>query len=333
MNLPMLAPLSWVYASLVRSRNARFDRSTPHQLRWPVISVGNLSVGGAGKTPFVICLARMLQHQQYQVDVLSRGYGRARSTVERVDPKGTAEQFGDEPLLIAQSAGVPVYVGASRYEAGLLAESGFATDRSHLHLLDDGLQHRQLARTIEIVLLHRSDLQQRLLPAGRLREPLSSLSRADVIVLRQEDAELITQLRRYASRDCYFWQVRRTLTLANPASRALAFCAIARPTEFFQALTIAGVGVAERMAFRDHHTYSLADMERLAVLGKRSGCDAFVTTQKDAVKLDAGMRARLNAVAPLQTAELTVEIDDEVLALCQLVALLDVRKSPIVTAK
>jgi tetraacyldisaccharide 4'-kinase len=333
MNLPMLAPLSWVYASLVRSRNARFDIGTPLQLRWPVISVGNLSVGGAGKTPFVICLARLLEQEQYQVDVLSRGYGRARSTVERVDPKGTAEQFGDEPLLIAQSAGVPVYVGASRYEAGLLAESDLAKEGSHVHLLDDGLQHRQLAREVDIVLLHRSDLQQRLLPAGRLREPLSSLGRADVIVLRQEDAELTAQLKRHASRDCHFWLVQRKLTLASTPRKALAFCAIARPTEFFQALTTAGVGIAGRMAFRDHHRYTPADMERLADLGKRSGCDAFVTTQKDAVKLDAGMRARLTAVAPIETAELRVEIDDEVLALCQLVALLDVRKSPIVTAK
>jgi tetraacyldisaccharide 4'-kinase len=333
MTLPMLAPLSWVYASLVRSRNARFDRSTPHQLRWPVISVGNLSVGGAGKTPFVICLARMLQHEQFGVDVLSRGYGRARNTVERVDPMGSAERFGDEPLLIAQSAGVPVYVGASRYEAGVLAESEIVGDGRHVHLLDDGLQHRQLAREVDIVLVHRSDLRERLLPAGRLREPLSSLARADVIVLRQEDVEITAQLTRYASKDCHFWQVRRTLTLASPASRALAFCAIARPTEFFQALTTAGVGVAEQMAFRDHHSYSLADMERLAALGKRSGCDAFVTTQKDAVKLDVGMRARLNAVAHLQTAELTVEIEDQGVALGQLLALLDVRKSPIVTAK
>jgi tetraacyldisaccharide 4'-kinase len=327
----MLAPLSWVYASVIRSRNARFDRSTPHRLRWPVISIGNLSVGGTGKTPFVIALARLLQNEQYRVDVLSRGYGRSHNTVERVDPAGSAERFGDEPLLIAQTAGVPVFVGASRYEAGLLPESDLAGEGSHLHLLDDGFQHRRLARDIDIVLLHGSDLQQRLLPAGRLREPLSSLGRADIIVLRHEDAELAGQLQCYASRDCHFWLVQRKLTLANTPQKALAFCAIARPTEFFQALTAAGIGIAERITFRDHHRYTLADMERLAVLGKH--CDAFVTTQKDAVKLDAGMRAQLNAVAPLETAELTVEIEDQALALRQLQALLNVRKSSIVTAK
>jgi tetraacyldisaccharide 4'-kinase len=331
MNLPILAPLSWVYGSVVRSRNARFDKSAPHRLRWPVISVGNLSVGGTGKTPFVIALAKLLQREKYQVDVLSRGYGRAQDTVERVDPAGSAARFGDEPLLIAQTAGVPVYVGASRYAAGLLAESDLAGEGSHLHLLDDGMQHRRLARDIEIVLLHRSDQQQRLLPAGRLREPLSSLGRADVIVLRQEDEELTSQLRRYTRSDCHFWLVRRKLTLANKRQKALAFCAIARPEEFFQALATAGVGITERMAFRDHHSYMTADMERLAALGK--GCDALITTQKDAVKLDAGMRARLNAVAPLETADLTVEIEDECLAVSQLVALLDVRKSSIVTAK
>jgi tetraacyldisaccharide 4'-kinase len=331
MNLPMLAPLSWVYASVVRSRNARFDKTAPHRLRWPVISVGNLSVGGAGKTPLVIALARLLQNEKYQIDVLSRGYGRSQNTVERVDPAGSAAQSGDEPLLIAQRADVPVYVGASRYEAGLLAESDLAEEGSHVHLLDDGFQHRQLARDIDIVLLHRSDLQQRLLPAGRLREPLSSLSRADVIVLRQEDEELTAQLRRYANRDCRFLLVHRKLTLASTPQKALAFCAIARPAEFFQALTTAGVGITERVAFRDHHRYTLADMERLAALGKH--CDAFVTTEKDSVKLHAGMRARLTAVAPLETAKLTLQIEDEALALVQLLALLDVRKSSIVTAK
>ena len=108
---------------VVRARNARFDRTPAQRLRWPVVSIGNLSVGGAGKTPLVICLARLLQREGFGPDVLSRGYGRSQQTVERVDPAGSAERFGDEPLLIARSTGVPVYVGASRYEAGLLAES------------------------------------------------------------------------------------------------------------------------------------------------------------------------------------------------------------------
>jgi tetraacyldisaccharide 4'-kinase len=322
---PLLAPLELLYGSLVRARNARFDRTPPQRLGWPVISIGNLSVGGAGKTPLVICLAKLLRREGFHPDVLSRGYGRSSRTVERVDSAGSAERFGDEPLLIAQATGVPVYVGVNRYEAGQLAESELA--RSGIHLLDDGFQHRKLARSLEIVLMHRSDLQQRLLPAGRLREPLSSLRRADVIVLRQEDAELESALGSYVNSECHFWRVRRTLALKTPVERAVAFCAIARPREFFDGLVTAGVGMVERISFRDHHRYRAQDIERLAKLGRRVGCDAFVITAKDEVKLDPAMRARLNAVAPLSTAALTVELEDERAALDLM------RKSLIVTAR
>jgi tetraacyldisaccharide 4'-kinase len=320
----LLAPLELVYGSVIRARNARFDRTPALRLRWPVISIGNLSVGGAGKTPLVICLARLLQGEGYLPDVLSRGYGRSRQTVERVDPAGSAAQFGDEPLLIARSTTVPVYVGASRYEAGLLAES--EGGGQGVHLLDDGFQHRQLARDLDVVVIHRSDLRQRLLPAGRLREPLASLRRAAVIVLRHEDAELESTLRVHVQPECRFWRVRRSLSLPVPLRRAVAFCAIARPAEFFAGLAAAGAEVAEPVRFRDHHRYTMADVDRLAVLGRRVGCDAFVTTAKDEVKLDAAMRLRLNTVAPVQTAALTVEIED------QGAALDDMRKSLIVTA-
>jgi tetraacyldisaccharide 4'-kinase len=318
----LLAPLELVYGSLVRARNARFDRKAAQRLRWPVMSVGNLSVGGAGKTPLVICLARLLERAGWDPDVLSRGYGRSPKTVERVDVEGTAERFGDEPLLIARATGVPVYVAASRYEAGLLAERELPVEGKHVHLLDDGFQHRQLARNVDIVVVHPSDLRERLLPAGRLREPLSGLGRADVIVLRQEDKELETSLRAYTRKECLFWCVRRTVSLATPGERAVAFCAIARPGEFFTALAKVGVEMVEQISFRDHHRYTAADMERLAKLGQRHGCDAFVVTGKDEVKLDAAMRLRLNAVAPLRTATLTLELEDESAVLGQLLKLL-----------
>jgi tetraacyldisaccharide 4'-kinase len=320
MTLPLLAPLEFVYASLVRARNARFDRRPTQQLRWPVISIGNLSVGGAGKTPLVICLARLLKREGFHPDVVSRGYGRTGRETVRVESAGDPEQFGDEPLLIAQAAKVPVYVGASRYEAGLLAESEMGPEARHVHLLDDGFQHRQLARDLDIVVMHRSDLGERLLPMGRLREPLSSLRRADVIVLRQEDAELESKIRVYSRQECRFWRVRRTLSLPCSTRRALAFCAIARPPEFFNALAAIGVEVVTRMSFRDHHRYSAADIDRLAQLGRRHGCDAFVTTAKDEVKLDPAMRLRLNTVAPLCTAALALEIENEGAALGELLS-------------
>ncbi len=319
---PLLAPLALVYGSLVRARNARFDRMTAERLRWPVVSIGNLSVGGAGKTPLVICLARLLQRDGWNPDVLSRGYGRSSKRIERVDRAGDVERFGDEPLLIARAADVPVFVGASRYQAGLLVEAEIGGEGRHVHLLDDGFQHRQLARDVDIVVIHRSDLQERLLPAGRLREPLSSLVRAGVIVLRQEDAELESTLRVYVGKECRFWLVQRTLTIASPAKRALAFCAIARPAEFYAALPAAGVEIVERMSFRDHHRYTTADIDRLTELGRRQGCDAFVTTAKDEVKLDATMSRRLSAVAPLRIAALEVEMEDEKAVRSQLSALL-----------
>jgi tetraacyldisaccharide 4'-kinase len=317
---PLLAPFSLLYASLLRARNARFDRMAAQRLQWPVISVGNLSVGGAGKTPLVISLARLLEREGFRPDVLSRGYGRSNKTIERVDSGGNAEKFGDEPLLIARATEVPVYVGASRYEAGLLAEGELGAEGRHVHLLDDGFQHRQLARNVDIVVIHRSDLEERLLPAGRLREPLSSLDRADVIVLRQEDAELEAALRAYVGTECRFWHVQRSLFIPGAVKRAVAFCAIARPGEFFAALAAAGVEVVERIAFRDHHRYTGSDMDRLAELGRRHGCDAFVTTEKDDVKLDAAMRLRLNTVAPLHIASLVVEIEDQGAVLAQLSA-------------
>jgi len=316
-----LAPLEWMYGSVVRYRNARFDRTPAQRLRKPVFSVGNLSVGGSGKTPLVICLARLLALEH--PDVLSRGYGRSGSQAERVDEQGSAKQFGDEPLLVARSAGVPVYVGASRYQAGLLAESGATV--TGVHLLDDGFQHRQLARDLDIVVIHRSDLTQRLLPGGRLREPLSSLRRAGVIVLRQEDAELESSIGAYVRSDCRFWRMQRSLALGRAVHRALIFSAIARPNEFFRGLEAAGVGIARAVRFRDHHRYSMEDIDRLAALGQRLGCDGFVVTAKDEVKLDSAMRSRLNEVAPLHTAELTVTLEDPAAALDHM------RKSLIVT--
>ncbi len=319
----LLAPLGWLYGAVVRAKNARLDRLPPLRLRWPVISVGNLSVGGAGKTPLVICLARLLAGEH--PDVLSRGYGRSASTAERVDVQGSAERFGDEPLLIARSTGVPVYVAASRYQAGRKAES--EASAPGVHLLDDGFQHRQLGRDLDIVVIHRSDLTQRLLPAGRLREPLSSLRRAGVIVLRREDAELESALRGYVRSDCCFWRMQRSLALASPVQRAVAFCAIGRPDEFFRGLAGMGAGIVETMRFRDHHRYTAADIDRVAALGRRLGCDGFVTTAKDEVKLDPAMRGRLESVAPLQTVQLTVALDDPAAALDRM------RKSLIVTAR
>src|SRR5712671_4026335 len=150
--------LSGLYGAVTSSRNALFDRGVLHarRLEQPVVSVGNLSAGGAGKTPFVIALGDLLKERGIRFDVLSRGYRRRTRGVLVVDPQGSASDFGDEPLLIARKLGVPVVVCDSRYEAGRMAEQKFQTQ---MHLLDDGFQHRSLARDFDILLMAPDDFE------------------------------------------------------------------------------------------------------------------------------------------------------------------------------
>ncbi|GGG96150.1 tetraacyldisaccharide 4'-kinase [Silvibacterium dinghuense] len=302
----ILAPLTPLYAAAVAAKNLAYDRGwrQAHHLEQPVLSVGNLSTGGSGKTPFVHYLAGLVKRMGHPVDVLSRGYGRATKGVLRVDPGGSARDFGDEPLLLAR-AGIPVYVGADRYQAGLLAESTAPA----IHLLDDGFQHRQLARDADIVLVHATDFANRLLPAGRLREPLSALRRASVVVLRQEDVAREEQIRNLGV-TCPVWIQRRHLS-ALPAGRALAFCGIARPEEFFAGLERKGVELAATRAFADHHPYAESDLDQLLRLAASKGADFCVTTEKDAVRLGDAFCARIRAQLPLEVPRLEVTLTDE----------------------
>ncbi len=312
-SLAPLLPLVPLYRAglAVKEAALRQGWQSTKRLGWPVVSVGNLSVGGAGKTPVVMHLARLLSAAGATVDVLSRGYGRSSHEPARVDPAGSAAQYGDEPLLMAR-AGVPVFVAPRRYDAGLMAEATLArTPEPHIHLLDDGFQHRQLARTVDIVLLHRSDFSSALLPAGRLREPLRALSRADVVILREEDADLEAEARRYAAESAVFWRMRRRITVPAGVPQVAAFCALARPDEFFAALREAGLKLTLALSWRDHHRYGEADIERLKRLAAKGPFDAFVTTAKDMVKLEPAWRADLEQVAPLLTAELEVSFTQD----------------------
>src|SRR5271166_1388739 len=182
---PRVNPLSALFGAAVCVRNELYDRGliTVQRLQGPVVSIGNLTVGGSGKTPFLILLGDLLKQRGIAFDVLSRGYRRQTQGVAMVDPGGSARDFGDEPLLIARKLGVPVVVGEDRHSAGVTAEATFGPQ---LHLLDDGFQHRRLARDFDIVLVTATDAQDSLLPAGRLREPVSSLSRADAVVLTND---------------------------------------------------------------------------------------------------------------------------------------------------
>ncbi len=307
----ILLPLDPLYAAAVAAKNLAYDREwlRPQRLRWPVVSVGNLSVGGAGKTPLVIRLAELLRTEGLAVDVLSRGYGRSGTATERVDAHGDAARYGDEPMLITQSAGVSVFVGASRAAAGRLAEMELPAGARAVHLLDDGFQHRKLARAVDVVVVRQSDLDEALLPAGRLREPLRALRRASIVALRAEEPGLEEELRRRGI-EAPVWWIERNLEI-DPASCAFAFCGIAFPDEFFKSLAGAGVEIVERRAFRDHHRFSMADVHQLAAAARASQTQSFVTTEKDAVRLTPAMRAVLEGAAPLHVAKLVVRLRDE----------------------
>jgi tetraacyldisaccharide 4'-kinase len=272
-------PLSTIYGGIAGVRNALYDRGVlrARRLEGPVVSVGNLSAGGSGKTPFVMLLGELLKARQIKFDILSRGYGRKSRGVLLVDPEGVPEQFGDEPLLIARKLHVPVIVGEDRYEAGRFAEAKFG---AQMHLLDDGFQHRALARGFDIVLLTAADANDRLLPAGRLREPLDSLRRADVIVLPSGASD-----DSFAVEGKPIWRVRRGIEPQNVPPRPVVFCGIARPENFLLQLRAAGVDPAAQAFYRDHHAYGEKDVQELLDLKRRSEAGGFVTTEKDAVNL------------------------------------------------
>ncbi|HEX6496182.1 MAG TPA: tetraacyldisaccharide 4'-kinase [Acidobacteriaceae bacterium] len=322
-----LWPLVPVYGAAQALNSMAYTRGwrRTERLAWPVVSVGNLSVGGAGKTPFVIALARVLTERGWRVDVLSRGYGRAsdevveRVAVEPVDDP--ARRYGDEPWLIAQRAEVPVFVGRERTAAGRLAEAKLvdASGRPPVHLLDDGMQHRGLARDAEIVLVHRSDFETTLLPAGRLREPLAALERADFVVLREEDAAALAErARRWMRADAQLWTIRRELELPTLPGAAVVFSAIAHPEEFADALRAKGVVIAATHAWRDHHRFTDHDVRTLCDAARKHRARCFVTTEKDLVRLAAAQRAPLEQIAPLVTAKLTVRLVDTDLAMSTL---------------
>lgn len=284
-------PFSLLYGIATAVRNNLYDRGIlkAQKLSRPVISIGNISVGGSGKTPFVIMLGELLNQRGIAFDVLSRGYGRATRGAMFVDPQGTSRDFGDEPLLISQRLACPVLLGESRYQAGKLAENDDVRTAAlgcppgqrpgPLHILDDGFQHRSLARDFDIVLLTAQDLHDQLLPAGRLREPLTSLRRADAIVLTEEIAS--TQL----PSDKHIWRIRRSLTIRRGPKNPIAFCGIARPEKFIEELRAAGIEPVATKFFPDHHRYADRDIRDLLELRDRYAADGFIATQKDALNL------------------------------------------------
>ncbi len=296
-------PLSALFGAGIEVRNRLYDRGRfrAKRLRGPVVSIGSISAGGAGKTPFLLMLGALLKQRGLAFDVLSRGYGRRTKGVALVDPDGSPQDFGDEPLLIARKLDVPVIVGEDRYAAGQFAEEKFGL-QLQLHLLDDGFQHRRLERDFDIVLITQRDLQDSLLPVGRLREPLSSLARASAIVLMDRTA--LDQIP--VGQDQCLWRVSRRMVPPAAREPCFAFCGIARPENFFSELRAAGIHLAGMRTFRDHHAYHAGDIQMLLRLRQQSGATAFVTTEKDAINLGN----QLSKLEPIHIVPVVMQFED-----------------------
>lgn len=302
-------PLVPLYAAgvAVRSAALRLGVEKVQRLARPVVSVGSLSAGGAGKTPFVIALARLMMDAGWHVDILSRGYGRTDTAVLRVDPMGSAERYGDEPLLIARDTGLPVYVAARRFEAGQLAERDSGAD---VHLLDDGFQHRQLDRDVDAVLVSSEDLSDALLPVGNLRERLGALRRATIFAVSADDDQVEAGLRAMGLQQPV-WRFRREMVVPKIAGPAYAFCGIARPEQFFTGLEKAGMKLAAKRAYRDHYAFRASDLRILEQFADRTGASGgLVTTVKDWVRMGA-LGEKLAQTVPVHTVALRTVLEDK----------------------
>ncbi len=307
---PWLWPLVPFYrlGLSLREFQLRAGLKPVQRLRRSVVSVGSLSAGGAGKTPLVIALAKALTARGVQVDVLSRGYGRRRRSALPllVEIHGTAEEFGDEPLEIARATHAPVYVAAERFDAGLLAERSAIAG---VHLLDDGFQHRQLWRDVDVLQVSGADLTDHLLPAGNLRETLHAAERASIIAIPAEEPELAEQIRSRGWQ-AQVWSLRRHVDVPLLDGPAAAFCGIARPEQFFARLRGADVQLRECIAMPDHHFYTAADLARIEDKARKAGATVLLTTMKDFVRL-----GEFSSTLPLKAVPLQCEIVNETAAI------------------
>ena len=226
-----------------------------------------------------------------------------------VELDGTAEEFGDEPLVIAREAEVPVYVAAERYEAGLLAEAAEPASRRS-HLLDDGFQHRQLHRDVDILLLSCRDLGDHLLPAGNLREALHAAERANVFAIPEDEPEVAEWVK---ARGWKGHGVARAAAHGRAADRWAGGCVLrnrAGRSSFLRGWNRAGLHVAARFAFPDHHSYTAGDLERVTSAAQKAGAAAVLTTEKDRARLGAMAESFLRRFRS-DRSELRIEIEDE----------------------
>jgi tetraacyldisaccharide 4'-kinase len=282
----MLELLSRLYGMAVARRNRRYDL---HQLPIvpvdrPVISVGNISAGGTGKTPVTQMLVHLLREAGRRPAIVMRGYKRrSRGLLVVHDGKelvANVSQAGDEAFLHASTLDVPVVVSSDKVEAAAYAAGHLPCD---VIIVDDGFQHRALHRDVDIVIVDRETIAGRLLPAGRLREPLSSLGRADVVLLSGDvlPSEIEPHLRSTAR----LFSLERLFTCgASTEIPVVAVSGIARPDRFHTALRDRGYHVVEEITYADHHRYTAFNASSITQAAARHSAQV-ITTSKDHVKL------------------------------------------------
>jgi len=301
----LLPPLSALYGAVTRTRLSLYQRGTFHttKLERPVISVGNMTAGGTGKTPLVEWIAKTIAREGKKTCILTRGYGRENPQRQVVVSDGetilvTPNEAGDEPYLLATKllGCAAVISNADRISAGRYAIENFSSD---CFVLDDGFQHLRLARDLNIVTIDATNPwgsgknpwgRGQLLPYGRLREPLAGLSRADCVVLtRCDQAEntdvLSNQIRDLIRGGPVFESTMQPVKNLFPTGPVAAFCAVGNPQSFFAELSHARYDVVLQKTFADHHAYSQRDADDLVRAAINAGATSLITTAKDAVKL------------------------------------------------
>lgn len=312
-----LWPASILYGRLAHWRVEAYRRGWRRSMSLPVpvISVGNLTVGGTGKTPLVAAIATMLEASGRRVGIISRGYGRSGGEVRVVSlgdgtgPRLGARQAGDEPRLLAEA--LPrciVVVGADRAEAGRVAIAAGGAD---VIIADDAFQHLRLDRTLNLLAVDATNpfAAGWLLPAGGLREPIAAARRADAVIVTRcdrigETINLEARLSRLKPGLPFFHAITRPLLLRGPGGvtaaveglagqKIAAFSGIARPRFFLQDLERAGARLAAFLPFPDHHWYRDADLEAITRRAREAGAERLVTTHKDLVRLTAAQKEAL----------------------------------------
>ncbi|MCU1258420.1 MAG: lipid-A-disaccharide synthase, partial [Bryobacterales bacterium] len=321
-----LWPFAQVWKIGGRRRRAK-DLRNQRRLATRVISIGNITVGGTGKTPLVVRAAQHLQENGFRPGVLTRGYGR-RSPHELLTLAPGAEasvtHTGDEPQVLLRSGVAAVGIGADRYKVGLLLEQRLNVD---IILLDDGFQHLRLARDLDIVLIDalKPFGEYELVPLGRLREPMEALARASVFVITRADtvsttAAIEATLRQYNPHAPIFrsrvvplewvsaFTEERYPAGALPFDRTVAFCGLGNPRSFWQSLRELGISTLDSIEYGDHHQYTPREVRRLGLLGRGMRAEALLTTEKDLVNLCEHTE---QVIAPLKLLWLRIGVEIE----------------------